>query len=215
MAKALSPMAAKVSYVVNRGVRPAINVVCLASGAFGLYALTRPPVDCSAQPARLVHLQEDGTLVVVESTEHPSVEARAKLRAQEIGRAFGQFARGESGPVRARLDRIYTGTHPDLRGEFRGESERLVALVERTSSRILEEKLDMKFLEDKNAWQVIFRARLLEEDENGRQSLKHMALGMHFAVVSPTANSPEILYLSTLKVNRQDAPDGPQQGVGK
>jgi hypothetical protein len=215
MAKVLSPMAAKVSYVVNRGVRPAINLICLASGAFGLYALTRPPVDCSTQPAKLVHLLKDGTLVSVESTEHPSIETRAKLRAEEIGRAFGQFARGESGPVRARLDRIYTGTHPDLRGEFRSASEQLVALVERTSSRILEEKLDTKFLEEKNTWQVIFRAKILEEDENGRQSLKLIAIGMHFAVVPPTGSSPEILYLSTLKVNRQDAPDGTQQGDGK
>jgi len=213
MATVLSPKAAQISYVVHRALRPAINLVCLASGGFGLYALTRPQEDCSLRPGQMVQIQQDGTILAVESSEHPSIENVAKKRGLEVGKTFGAFVRGDSGPVRARLDRIYTGTDPDYRAAFRGHSEQLVELVGRASSRILEEALETKFLPDKNAWQVIFHARVLEEDENGRQALKHLAIGMHFAVVYPSARNKEILFLTRLEVERKDAPSGAQQGA--
>lgn len=213
MAKALSPTAAKLSYVLHRGIYPALGFLCFLFGAYGFYVQTRPPVDCSAQPGQIVHILPDGTVVVVESSEHESIESVAKRRGREVGQTLGSFTRGSTGPVRARLDRLYIGTHVDYRSAFRGHSEQLVALVERMSSRILDEKIETKFIVDKNTWQVIFRSKVLEEDENGRQALKYLLVGMHFAVIAPTERLKDILYLTKLEVERADDPTRPQQGV--
>lgn len=212
MAQKLSPTQAKLMYLWRRTAFPVLVLASVPAALVNLYFAFSKKQDSAAATPLIVSLAPDGKLTLVSDSAHPNFAALAETRAKEIAETWGSFARGQVGPLQARLDGIYKHVLPEFRSDFSAASAQLLSQAQRSTLKIVDGRMKVEFVEKKNVWRAIYVAKVIEEDENARASLKGLSLGMYFTPSSPSGVEGNVLWLSALEVSLEDAPRAAKEG---